>query len=156
MLTLEIPGFGMLRADTLVMDLNGTLGLEGVPDQGVLDRLRNLSDRLDLFVLTADTHGRAADLPADFGLKVERLAAGNEEEQKRDFVAKIGRERTIAIGNGANDTLMLEEAAVGICVIGEEGAAVQAVQHADIVVHHIHHALDLLLKSKRLLATLRR
>ncbi len=156
MLNLEIPGFGTLRADTVVMDLNGTLGLEGIPDQGVLNRLRDLSSTLNLFVLTADTHGRAADLPADFGLKVERLAAGNEEGQKRDFVARIGRERTIAVGNGANDTLMLAEAAVGICVIGEEGAAVSAIQHADIVVQHIHHALDLLLKPKRLLATLRR
>lgn len=155
MLTLEIPGFGTLRADTLVMDLNGTLGLEGIPDQGVLDRLRDLSGTLDLFVLTADTHGRARDLPTDFGLKVERLERGGEDGQKRDFVARIGRDRTIAVGNGANDTLMLQEAAVGICVIGEEGAAGRALQSADIVVHHIHHALDLLLKPTRLLATLR-
>jgi P-type E1-E2 ATPase len=156
MLNLEIPGFGSIAAEYLVMDLNGTLGLEGVPDDGVIRRLRMLSQDLKLIVVTADTHGRARELPADFGMKVKKLNPGNEDVQKRRFVQKLGREKTITIGNGSNDVPMLGEAAVGICVIGEEGAASAAMMNADVVVHHIHHALDLLIKPKRLLATLRR
>jgi P-type E1-E2 ATPase len=156
MLTIDIPGFGELAAENLVMDLNGTLGLEGVPDAGVVRRLRDLSQTLTLTVLTADTHGRARDLPTDFGLRIERLTPGREAEQKAAFVRGLGAAATIAIGNGANDALMLREAKIGICVIGDEGASAQGMLSADVVVHHIHHGLDLLLKPKRLLATLRR
>jgi P-type E1-E2 ATPase len=156
MLNLEIPGFGSIAAEYLVMDLNGTLGLEGVPDDGVIQRLRMLSQDLELIVVTADTHGRAGELPADFGMKIEKLGPGNEDEQKQRFVQELGGEKTITIGNGSNDALMFKEAVVGICVIGEEGASSQAMMNADVVVHHIHHALDLLIKPKRLLATLRR
>ena len=156
MLSLEIPGFGTVSAEYLVMDLNGTLGLEGVPEQGVIQRLREISGTLKLIVLTADTHGHAKDLPVDFGMKIEKLSPGNEDSQKQAFVRKIGSGKTIAIGNGSNDALMLKEARIGICVIGEEGASLKGIQSADIVVHHIHHAMDLLLRPKRLLATLRR
>ena len=156
MLKIEIPGFGNVEVEHLVMDLNGTLGLESVLDEGVIQRLKDLSETLKLIVLTADTHGRAKDLPTDFGMRIERLIPGNEDEQKQAFVQKIGSQRTIAIGNGSNDALMLKEAVIGIAVIGEEGASLKGILNADLVVHHIHHALDILLKPKRLLATLRR
>ncbi len=155
MLNLEIPGFGNLAVENLVMDLNGTLGLEGVPDEGVIGRLKELSQILKLVVLTADTHGHARNLPRDFGMEVVKLTPGNEDVQKQAHIRKIGADRTIALGNGSNDALMLREAVVGIVVIGEEGASVKGLLNADIVVHHIHHALDLLLRPKRLLATLR-
>jgi len=154
-LKLEIPGFGTVEIGRVVMDLNGTLGTEGVPDAGTVDRLRKLSERLDLIVLTADTHGRAKDLPADFGMRIERLEGGHEDEQKAAFVEKAGADGTVTLGNGNNDVGLLRCARVGICVIGEEGASRRAVEAADIVVHHVHDALDLLLKPKRLLATLR-
>ncbi|NOY52308.1 MAG: ATPase P [Deltaproteobacteria bacterium] len=155
MLKLEIPGFGRVEIRQVVMDLNGTLGTEGVPDTGTVDRLRRLSESLDLIVLTADTHGRAKDLPTDFGMRVERLEPGREDEQKSAFVERVGCDKTVTLGNGNNDVVMLRNARVGICVIGEEGASRRAVEAADIVVHHVHQALDLLLKPKRLLATLR-
>jgi len=155
MFNLEIPGFGKVEIRQVVMDLNGTLGTEGLPDEGTVERLRKLSERLELIVLTADTHGRAKDLPRDFGLRVERLSSGHEDEQKVAFVEKVGAARTVALGNGNNDVMMLQAARVGICVIGGEGASRGAMDAADIVVHHVHHALDLLLRPKRLLATLR-
>jgi soluble P-type ATPase len=63
--------------------------------------------------------------------------------------------RTVAIGNGNNDHLILKEAALGIAVLGEEGMSVLAMKDADIVVKDISNALDLFLKPKRLIATLR-
>ena len=51
---------------------------------------------------------------------------------------------------------MLEEAAVGIVVIGAEGAAAHTVQAADLVVTSPLDALDLLLRPARLVAGLRR
>jgi soluble P-type ATPase len=68
----------------------------------------------------------------------------------------LGKEKCVAIGNGANDVLMLKQSAIGICVIGKEGASAEAVQHSDIVVYDVSNALDLLLYRKRLIATLRK
>jgi soluble P-type ATPase len=51
---------------------------------------------------------------------------------------------------------MLKESAVGICIVGKEGAAVEAVMSADLVTFDINDALDLLLKPERLVATLRK
>jgi soluble P-type ATPase len=63
--------------------------------------------------------------------------------------------KTVAVGNGNNDHLILKEAALGIAVLGEEGMSVMAMKDADIVVRDISNALDLFLKPKRLIATLR-
>jgi soluble P-type ATPase len=67
----------------------------------------------------------------------------------------LGTSKTIAIGNGSNDESMVREAAVGIAVVGQEGAAARTVLAADIVVNDIRDALDLLLSPARLIATLR-
>ncbi len=68
----------------------------------------------------------------------------------------LGPERCVAIGNGANDAAMLEAAALGIAVVGPEGAAASAVGNADVVCTSITDALDLLLDERALIATLRR
>jgi len=83
------------------------------------------------------------------------VAPGDEAEQKRSLVERLGAERVVAIGNGANDAGMLQAAALGIAVLGPEGLAGEAWQAADVVAG-IHQALDLLLHPRRLVATLRR
>jgi soluble P-type ATPase len=67
----------------------------------------------------------------------------------------MGAERVVAIGNGRNDRLMLEAAALGIAVIGDEGIAAEAASASDIVTRHIRDALQLLLEPRRLVASLR-
>ena len=59
------------------------------------------------------------------------------------------------MGNGRNDQLMLEEAALGIAVILEEGAAAVTLSAADVVCTNIVSALELLDNPLRLIATLR-
>jgi soluble P-type ATPase len=54
-----------------------------------------------------------------------------------------------------NDEGMLREAALGILVIGQEGAAVRSLLAADLVVTSIQDGLDLLRSPKRLIASLR-
>jgi soluble P-type ATPase len=51
---------------------------------------------------------------------------------------------------------MLKAAAIGIAVLGHEGAASEAIAAADVVVFDIVDAIDMLLNPKRLIATLRR
>ena len=73
-----------------------------------------------------------------------------------NYVLDLGKENTVAIGNGANDSLMIKSAHLGIVVIGNEGAAIETLINSDIVCTNIFDALDLLLNSKRIVATLRK
>ncbi len=156
MLELQIPGQGdTWRLKYLVLDLNGTLALDGLLLEGVGERLRQLSASLDVYILTADTFGTAARQFADYPCKLHLLDPGDQIRQKESFVRKLGAEFCVAIGNGMNDQGMLRAARLGICITGPEGAAVQAVNAADIVIPDINSALDLLLNPKRLIATLR-
>ena len=56
----------------------------------------------------------------------------------------------------ADDAGMLEAAAIGIAILGEEGLAVEALLQADIVTANIFDALSLLEFPTRLVATLRK
>ena len=90
-------------------------------------------------------------------MKAELIKVPNEDSKqgKLDFLKTLNLEMTVAIGNGSNDQLILKEAALGIAVLGDEGVSVSAIKTADVVVKNIQNALDLLLKPKRLIATLR-
>ncbi|MDO9349185.1 MAG: HAD hydrolase family protein, partial [Anaerolineales bacterium] len=65
-------------------------------------------------------------------------------------------ETVVAIGQGANDAEMLKAAALGICVMSAEGAAVETLTAADLVTADIFTALELLYKPLRIVASLRK
>jgi len=155
MIELTIPSRGELHLEYLLLDMNGTIALDGQLLDGVAKRLMTLSTQLELLILTADTHGTASSAALALGIKAQRLQPGNEAAQKEAVVAELGPERVAAIGNGANDAAMLRRAAVGIAVLGGEGIAAECLAAADILVPDINAALDLLLKPRRLLATWR-
>jgi P-type E1-E2 ATPase len=144
-----------MTLEHLVLDVNGTIAAGGSLLPGVADALAALGGVLDVVAVTADTHKTASTLDAEAGITVRVIAPGGEGEQKRALLRELGAERTVAIGNGANDALMLAEAAVGIAVIGAEGAALDAIQAADVVVTDVLDAFALLADARRLVATLR-
>ncbi len=156
MIELSIPGRGGLRLQHLVTDVNGTLAIDGVLMEGLAKRIASLQDRLTVHLLTADTHGRQVTIDKQLNLTARRLSAGNEQEQKRAYVEQLGADSVVAIGQGANDALMLKAAAVGICVMSEEGAATETMLAADIVVPSVVTAFNLLDRPLRLVATLRK
>lgn len=164
MIELTIPGRGdplagsgqSLKIEHLVMDVNGTLAVDGHLIEGVAKRIGSLRDRLQIHLLTADTHGRQVVIDQLLNLEATRIRGGHEAEQKAAYVRSLGAESVIAIGQGANDALMLREAALGICVMSVEGLAVEALSAADLLMPDILHALDLFEKPLRLIASLRK
>jgi P-type E1-E2 ATPase len=156
MIELNIPGRGLVRLQHLVCDVNGTLAVDGQLPEGVKHRLNTLCDRLTLHLLTADIHGRQDTINQQLNLKSIRIQPGMEVEQKAKYVQDLGAETVVAIGQGANDAGMLREAAIGICVLSQEGTAVKSLLEADLVVSNIHEALELLEKPLRIVATLRK
>ena len=155
-LTLDVPGWATLELAHLVLDVNGTIALDGMLIAGVDDRLVGLQRQVTVHLVSADTQGRLDAIAAEVGLQARRLTLGLEAEQKAQFVQELGPAQVVAIGNGANDVAMLRAAALGIAVLGPEGMAAAALTAADVVAASIHDALDLLTQPRRLIATLRR
>ena len=155
MINIDIPGMGELNLQHLVLDYNGTIAFDGSLIQGMEEKLNQLAAALNIYIVTADTFGTVREKCRDIKGKIKVLNSSNEMLEKEQFVESLGAERVVAIGNGANDTLMLKRAALGIIVIGGEGAASLALNNADIIVKDIHDALDLLLNKTRIKATLR-
>jgi soluble P-type ATPase len=155
MIDIEIPGFAHLQLEHLVLDYNGTLARDGILLDGVKDRIEPLSRRLRVHVVTADTFGNVRAALAGLPCRITVLPAEHQDIGKLNYVERLGTHRTVCVGNGRNDRLMLRAAALGIAVIQEEGAAVEALTSAHIVLPDIHAALDLLIHPLRLVATLR-
>jgi P-type E1-E2 ATPase len=153
---LTIPGRGLLELEHLVCDVNGTLAVDGRLPDGLARALTALRDRFQLHLLTADTHGMQHQIDRQLNVEAVRIQPGEEGQQKAKYVHRLGPERVAAIGQGANDAAMLQAAALGICVLSREGAAVETLLAADLVVPDIFTALELLEKPLRILASLRK
>ena len=156
MIEIDIPGLKTLRLQHIVLDVNGTIAKDGQLIEGTKELLAELGSQLEIHLITADTHGRQEVINRELNLAAVRIPDSKQAEAKLEYVAKLGKDSVVAIGNGANDALMIEQAALGISIIGPEGAAGIAVQKADVVISDIRSALELILHSKRLIATLRR
>lgn len=156
MLRIEIPGRNLIEIDHLVCDVNGTLALDGVLLPGITAIFNELKPLLQIHMLTADTHGKQKDHARVLGIDSHILTPGNEAEQKAAFIRQLGSKHVAAIGQGANDALMLKEATLGICVLSSEGAATDTLMNADLITPDIFSGLALFTHPQRLVATLRK
>jgi soluble P-type ATPase len=151
-ITVDIPGRSPLQLEYVLCDLNGTLTDRGSLIEGAARRLGQVSERLEVHLLSADTFGTLDALATELAVSARRVTAGDE---KLAHLERLGAQRCIAIGNGNNDVTMLRAAALGIAVTGPEGASPAAWAAADVVCGSINDALDLLLDDRTLVATLR-
>jgi len=135
---IEIPGRPALELAHLLLDVNGTLTNRGELIDDVEAKLRRLRETLAVHLVSADTSRTVVD-----------------GAEKAALVRELCPRHCVAIGNGANDAGMLQQAVLGIVVIGREGAAAATVAAADVVCHSIGDALELLLDDRALAATLR-
>ncbi len=154
MIEIHIPGYKDLRLEHLVMDVNGTLALDGTLITGVQPRLKRLGEQLQLHMLTADTHGKQSEINKILGFEARIIRLGSIE--KAVYARELEAETVVAIGNGANDVGMCEMAALSIAVLGPAGVARNLLEVTDVLVRDVNDGLDLLLNPKRLQATLRR
>jgi soluble P-type ATPase len=152
--TIDIPGWGSIELKNLVLDLNGTITESGSFIPGVIERLEKLkAGGSRIYVLSGDTRGTVKSAFEDLS-GIEAVVTKTAEE-KRDFVESIEPFSTACVGNGNIDVEMFKIARLSICTIQAEGASIQAMLNADIVVTHINEALEILLDREKLIATLR-
>ena len=155
MLDINIPGAQPLRLSYLILDYNGTLACDGSILPGVAERLKILAEHLEIHIVTADTFGSVRTQVAHLPVQLAIIPPEKQAQAKAAYIEKLGLANSVAIGNGRNDALMLQQAALGIAVMQTEGAATAALLAAEIVTPGIVDALDLLLHPDRLKATLR-
>ncbi len=156
MLRMEVPGQATREIDTIVFDLNGTLTVDGRIHPKAKDKINLLAKRTRIYILTADTRGNSQDVLKKLKAEIVLIEGEDTGEAKIEFIRKIGPERTVAVGNGHNDRLMVKGACLGICILGREGASRETLCNSDVVFPSLLDALDFLLKPLRQKATLRK
>lgn len=146
----------VVEINNIVFDFNGTIALDGILINGVKEKIIDLNNLgFNIYILTADTFGTVAEQCKDLPVKVEIITADYGTKDKRNFVERLGGSITAAIGNGKNDLEMFKSSLLSMAVIGNEGCYGKLMLEADIVVCNIVDAIDILLKNKRLKATMR-
>ena len=152
---LTIPEYKTLEINTIFLDYNGTIAVDGIIPASMRQRLELLGESFQLYVLTADTHGNAEKQCEGLPLIVQTFPTGNAKEYKRELLKSMGGKRCAAIGNGRNDEGMLKEAGLSIVVMDKEGAYGKLLKEAELCVRSMLDALDLFLYPNRIVAGLR-
>jgi P-type E1-E2 ATPase len=155
MISVSIPGWGELEIEYIVLDYNGTCAFNGKLKEGVKEMLEKISRYIKVFIITSDTYDNVDREINVMGFNVLKVKKEDSGTEKARIVKELGPEKVVAIGNGANDAMMLREASLGIGVIGEEGCATSLIKEADFIVTDIIDALSIILHPERIVATLR-
>lgn len=151
---IDVPGWGVVSFESVALDYNGTIAVDGIIPESVVPRLIRLTQLADVHVLTADTFGTVREQCAPFDVRVDVFPSDNAAVSKRDIVTSL-QGGVCCFGNGFNDRLMFEEAVLSVGIIGREGLNTALTSCADVLVTDPADAFDLLLEPKRLIATLR-
>lgn len=152
---LKIPGWETIEIKDVVFDYNGTIAIDGKLIDGVAESINELADDMNFHVITADTFGSVENELANINCKIVKIPKGNQDSSKLDYLLKLGKEKTLCVGNGKNDKLMLKQSIIGIALIQEEGACVESILAADIVCTSVMDVFAFFKTPDRIKATLR-
>ena len=157
---LDLPGGAPIHITTLLTDFTGTLSNGGALSEGVRDALCRLAELLEIHVLTADTFGVARQQLAGVPVEIFFLNSDDHTAQKQHYGERFGLKHCAVLGNGNNDSLLLEATkqagGIAIAVDNGEGCSTEALLNSSIFIAGARNALNLLLEPKGCLATLRR
>jgi soluble P-type ATPase len=95
MLAVDIPGYGTLRIEHLVLDYNGTVAVDGTLLPGVKRRLRKLADDVRVHVVTADTFGKASSELRGLRSELKIIGGQSQDRAKAAYVQRLGPQRAL-------------------------------------------------------------
>ena len=156
MISIERPGQSNLEIEFILVDFDGTLASDRRVHPKAKDKINLLSKRTKIYILTKEEKSLVEEVLEKVKAEIVYLMEGEVPQQKLDLLRKLGASQCVAIGNGADDVAMIEEASLGICVLSKEGTFTEAMKKADVVFMNFLDALDFLLKPLRQKATLGR
>ena len=150
---IEIPKGETIEINTIVLDLNGTLSVNGIVSdetKELIVKLKELNYRIVL--ISGDIRGNAKQISDELQLDLFLGATSNE---KANQMQQFDKETTAAIGNARIDIGTFENAKLSIATMQAEGIHTAIIKHVDIIVPTIENALDLFINVKSLAGTLR-
>lgn len=149
MIILQRPGQSPLDIEFVLLNFEGTLATDRRVHPKAKDKLNLLSKRCKIYILAKGEQEAIWAVLKKVKAELVYLTEGQVSQGKLDLLRQVGAARTVAIGNGVDDVAMIEEAGLGICIIGVQGTSAQAIRKADVVFTDILYALDFLLKPMR-------
>lgn len=84
MISIEIPGWGNIGIENIVLDLNGTIATDGKILPEVKKKISSLAGRVKIYVLTADTQGNATEEIRE--MKVELITIDGKDSKEGKFI----------------------------------------------------------------------
>ncbi|MGZ3524116.1 MAG: HAD family hydrolase [Thermodesulfobacteriota bacterium] len=154
MISIERSGHSNLEIEFILFDFEGTLAIDRRVHPKTKDKINLLSKRTGIYVFTTQEKELIEERLRKVKAEIIYLEEGDASRRKLGLLRQLGPTRCAAIGNGMDDAAMIQEAGIGICVIGREGSSGQSVKNADLVFSDILDALDFLLKPLRQKASL--
>ncbi len=147
-------GVGEIELSTIILDLNGTIAIDGQIVIGVKERIEKLKELgFKIYLFTGDQRGNAAMQAEKLGIEVEKATTADEKET---LTKKLDVDHTVAIGNGRIDIGTFKPCKLRIGTLQREGIHVGILEHIDILVPSINDALDLLINENSFNATMRK
>ena len=154
MIHIQRSGQEPLEIDFILIDFEGTLASDRRVHPKAKDKINLLSKRIKIYILTKGEKAGVEEVLKKVKAEIVYLREGESSQQKLDLLRQLGPARTVAIGNGVDDVAMIEEAGLGVCVLGKEGTFSDAMKKADVVFMNIVDTFDFLLKPIRQKASL--
>lgn len=149
----EIPGCDAFDIETVILDLNGTIAVDGKLIEGVAERIQELRKLYRLVLFTGDTQGNAGAIAQQLQLEVRVTKNALEKAAQAQTLEP---EKCATIGNGRIDLELFKTVRLRLAVIEKEGLNAALLGHADVFFTSILDALDFLLLKNRQIATFRR
>src|SRR5574343_354943 len=111
----NLPNGKSIILETIILDLNGTLSVNGIVPSGVKSRITKLKKMgYKIVLFTGDTLGTANALCLTLGIDWEKAKTGTE---KANLAKKYNPKTCVAIGNGLIDLKLMKSVAFGIVTL---------------------------------------
>ncbi|MHA1293736.1 MAG: HAD family hydrolase [Promethearchaeota archaeon] len=153
-----VPNYGKIIIKNIIFDVNGTLQFKGEISDDLILKFKLLKEKYNVYLISSDTRGNLKKLAEKLNVEYIRVSSKdiNDSEAKNNELEKLGKNVTVAVGNGNNDALILKNAIIGIVIIGSEGASIKSILNADVAFSNPIHAIDFLLDDITMISTLRK
>ena len=149
-----VPGTGEMVINTIILDLNGTLSVNGQISDDAKRLITELKTKgVEVVLFTGNQRGTADRLCSELGITFQKCK--NSQEKAADS-KKFPKETTAAIGNARIDIGTFENAIVSIATLQAEGIHTGILAHVDIVVPSIENALELFLDADSFASTMKK
>ena len=152
-----IPYHGEITIKNVIFDINGTIQFKGQISEELVQKFEELKKFYNILLVSSDTRGNLKNIAKKLGVNFKKVNTQgiNDAEAKNNELKKLGKEVTVAVGNGNNDALMLKNAILGIAILGSEGASTRSILNSDVVFTDVINAIEFLLDEKTMISTLR-